>query len=261
VKQLIVNADDFGFTRDVNAGIVECHRAGILTATTLMANGEAFEHAVELARENPTLDIGVHLVLVGGPRQPQSVLGFMAKLAQGGDDLVGVMRSQIETILRAGIHPSHLDTHKHTHLAPRVLQAVIQVAREFRIPWVRKPADFDLRLQGTPLLKRAVNSGVRFFANGFDRQLEAAGCRCTDHFTGFEVTGRMRIPELSRILRHLPDGLTELMCHPGFLGDELRAARTRLKQSRLHELEALTSPEIRRILTETGIQLTAYRDL
>jgi predicted glycoside hydrolase/deacetylase ChbG (UPF0249 family) len=65
VKRLIVNADDFGFTRDVNAGIVECHRNGILTATTLMANGDAFKDAVRLAKENPTLDIGVHLVLVG----------------------------------------------------------------------------------------------------------------------------------------------------------------------------------------------------
>ena len=65
-KQLVVNADDFGFTPDVNAGIVEAHRDGILTATTLMANGDAFEDAVRLARETPTLDIGCHLVLIGG---------------------------------------------------------------------------------------------------------------------------------------------------------------------------------------------------
>ena len=65
-RQLVVNADDFGFTPDVNEGIVEAHRHGILTATTLMANGAAFEDAVRLARERPTLDIGCHLVLIGG---------------------------------------------------------------------------------------------------------------------------------------------------------------------------------------------------
>src|ERR1700693_2292290 len=65
-KQLIVNADDFGFTPDVNEGIVESHRRGILTATTLMANGAAFDDAVRLSRETPTLDIGCHLVLIGG---------------------------------------------------------------------------------------------------------------------------------------------------------------------------------------------------
>src|SRR5208283_3527101 len=65
-KRLVVNADDFGFTPDVNRGIVDAHRRGILTATTLMANGSAFDDAVRLARETPTLDIGAHLVLVGG---------------------------------------------------------------------------------------------------------------------------------------------------------------------------------------------------
>jgi len=73
LKRLIVNADDFGFTRDVNQGIVEAHREGILTATTLMATGPAFEDAVRLARENPSLDVGCHLVLVGAPPYPATV--------------------------------------------------------------------------------------------------------------------------------------------------------------------------------------------
>jgi chitin disaccharide deacetylase len=261
VKRLIVNADDFGFTRDVNAGIVECHRNGILTATTLMANGDAFEDAVRLAKENPTLDIGVHLVLVGGPGQPASVGALMAQLAQGRQDLAGEMRRQVQTILDAGLAPTHLDTHKHTHLVPSVLNAVVRVSREFKIAWVRKPADFTMPPQASPLLKKVVNKGVQFVAGRFDRILQRAGCRFTDHFTGFEVTGRLGTVELISILRHLPDGLTELMCHPGYLGDELRGAPTRLKESRVKELQALTSPEVRAALTETGIQLTAYTDL
>lgn len=261
MKRLIVNADDFGFTRDVNAGIVECHRNGILTATTLMANGDAFEDAVRLAKENPSLDIGVHLVLVGGPGQPASVPTLMAQLAKGGQDLVGEMRRQIQTILDAGLAPSHLDTHKHTHLAPPVLRAVVQVSCEFNIPWIRKPADFTMPAQASPLLKKAVNKTVQFAARRFDAILQRAGRRFTDHFTGFEVTGGLRKAELLNILGHLPDGLTELMCHPGFLGDELRAAGTRLKESRVRELEALTSQEARDILAQAGIVLTTYRDL
>jgi chitin disaccharide deacetylase len=260
VKQLIVNADDFGFTRDVNAGIVECHRKGILTATTLMANGDAFDDALRLAKENPSLDIGVHLVLVGGPGQPASVPALMVQLAKG-KDVESEMRRQVQTILNAGISPSHLDTHKHTHLAPIVLRAVVRISREFDIPWIRKPADFTMPAQSSPLLKKVVNAGVQFAANRFDGVLQRAGRKFTDHFTGFEVTGRLRTPELLAILRHLPDGLTELMCHPGFLGEELRAAPTRLKESRVKELEALTSPEARAMLAEAGIQLTTYRDL
>jgi predicted glycoside hydrolase/deacetylase ChbG (UPF0249 family) len=261
VKRLIVNADDFGFTPDVNAGIVECHRNGILTATTLMANGDAFADAVRLAKENPSLDIGVHLVLVGGPGQPRSVPALIAELAKRRMDVAGEMRRQVTRILEAGLAPSHLDTHKHTHLAPLVLQAVIDISREFRIPWVRKPADFTMPVQAAPILKRIVNAAVQFTASRFDGVLQNAGCRFTDHFTGFEVTGRLGKPELIGILTHLPDGLTELMCHPGYLGEDLRRSRTRLKESRERELLALTSPEVREIVTNTGVQLTAYRDL
>jgi chitin disaccharide deacetylase len=261
VKQLIVNADDFGFTRDVNAGIVECHRNGILTATTLMANGDAFEDAVRLAKENPTLDIGVHLVLVGGPGQPPSLPAFMVQLARSRRNLAAEMRLQVQTILDAGLRPSHLDTHKHTHLAPPVLRAVIQTSREFDIPWVRRPADFTMPAHSSPFFKKLVNKAVQFAANRFDNALHRGGCRFTDHFTGFEVTGRLGTPELLSILRHLPDGITELMCHPGYLREELGSAPTRLKESRVKELEALTSPEARAILSETGVQLTTYRDL
>jgi predicted glycoside hydrolase/deacetylase ChbG (UPF0249 family) len=261
VKRLIVNADDFGFTRDVNAGIVECHKNGILTATTLMANGEAFEDAVRLAKENPSLDIGVHLVLVGGPGQPESVAGLMGQLVRGRVDLAGEMRRQVDTILAAGISPTHLDTHKHTHLAPPVLSAVMAMSREFGIPWVRKPADFIMPRSAAPVLKRVVTLGVRTVASRFDNALLKAGCRFTDHFTGFEMTGRMGTAELVDLIRHLPEGLTELMCHPGVLGPELRNAPTRLKESREKELRALTAVETRNAILETRVQLTTYRDL
>jgi predicted glycoside hydrolase/deacetylase ChbG (UPF0249 family) len=208
VKRLIVNADDFGFTRDVNAGIVECHRNGILTATTLMANGRAFDDAVRLAKANPSLDIGVHLVLVGGPGQPPSLAGLMAQLARKRVDLYGEMRRQVRIILDAGILPTHLDTHKHTHLAPAVLQAVVRISRDFGIPWVRKPADFAMPVRAAPFLKKIVNAGVRAAAGRFDRVLRDAGCRFTDHFTGFEITGRMKTKDLVELIRHLPDGLT-----------------------------------------------------
>ena len=88
MKRIIVNADDFGFTADVNEGIVAAHRRGILTATSLMANGEAFDDAVRLARETPTLDIGCHLVLIGGeslltgqplPASVPELLGALAR--------------------------------------------------------------------------------------------------------------------------------------------------------------------------------------
>ncbi len=83
MKYLIPNADDFGYTRDVNEGIIHAHREGILTATTLMATGAAFDHAVALARQNPGLDVGVHLVLVGSDGFPPTVARLIGRDRDG----------------------------------------------------------------------------------------------------------------------------------------------------------------------------------
>ena len=261
--RLIVNADDFGFTRDVNAGIVEAHRHGILTATTLMANGEAFDQAVALSREVPTLDIGVHLVMVQGRsvldpsrEMPATVPDLIRALLRGGIPVYEEARAQVQRIVDAGIRPSHIDTHKHTHLLPPVLDAVSRVAREFGIEWVRRPFDFGTD-SGAKVLKRAVALGMRAMAPKFVRTLD--GLKTTDHFTGFQVTGRLDSRSLAATLERLPEGLTEFMCHPGRLGPELRAARTKLKESREVELSALTAPETRRVLERRGIRLVNYR--
>lgn len=269
MKWLVVNADDFGFTRDVNAGIIEAHTKGILTATTLMANGAAFDDAVRLARENPTLDIGCHLVLVGGPsllrdgaQLPLSVLDLLKLLALRRIDPYRELRAQVERILESGLTPAHLDTHKHTHLAPPVLDAVTRISQEFGIPWIRRPFDFPLSGGAPiPLSKRLLSRSLQFLRLRMHSKLSRHGCRTTDHFAGFQLTGYLRTAELVRLLQALPDGLTEFMCHPGYCTDELRACRTRLKESRERELEALKHPDVKVALEANGIRLVRYRDL
>ena len=263
-RRLIVNADDFGFTRGVNLGIVEAHRRGILTATTLMANGAAFDHAVEVARETPSLDVGCHLVLVGGQSVadpgralPRTVRALGLHLVRG-DWVEREFEAQVEWILAAGLRPSHLDTHKHTHLAPPVLKALCRIARKYAIPWVRRPFDLPLTA-AAPLKTRAVNAGLQSMRGPFDRVLRRYGCRTTDYFAGFQLTGRFRAGELAELIRQLPDGLTEFMCHPGHCTEELRAATTRLKESRAEELAALVSGEVRRAVEEAGVELVNYR--
>jgi predicted glycoside hydrolase/deacetylase ChbG (UPF0249 family) len=267
---LVVNADDFGFTPDVNAGIIEAHRRGILTAATLMANGAAFDDAVRLARANPTLDIGCHLVLIGGnsltapgAALPATVPSLLATLAARRLSVYQELLLQIRKIVDAGLAPTHLDTHKHTHLAPPVLEAVARLSEEFRIPWVRRPFDLPLTAMrsGVSWQKRLGSDGLRLLCGRFHRVLDRHHCRTTDHFAGFQITGRFRAAELAALLRSLPPGLTEFMCHPGYLGEHLAKARTRLKQSRRDELEALTSPEVRQALAESHIQLVTFREL
>jgi predicted glycoside hydrolase/deacetylase ChbG (UPF0249 family) len=267
-KRLIVNADDFGFTPDVNLGIVAAHREGILTASTLMANGEAFDDAVRLARETPALDLGCHLVLISG----RSVLPPYAPLPASAPELLRALAArrirvydelaaQVRKILAAGLQLTHLDTHKHTHLAPPVLDAVARIAEEFDIRWVRRPFDIPLTIPGggIPMLKRATSSGLQVLRGRFHRVLTSHGCRTTDHFAGFQITGRFRAPELARLIRGLPEGLTEFMCHPGYCGVHLRQAHTRLKESRQREMEALIAPEVRAALVEAEVELVNYR--
>jgi predicted glycoside hydrolase/deacetylase ChbG (UPF0249 family) len=249
-RLLVVNADDFGFTADVNRGIIEAHRNGILTATTLMANGRAFDDALQRARENPSLDIGCHLVLIGGesvadPRRPlpASVPELVRAVGLSRLSVHEELAAQLRRLLAAGIRPTHLDTHKHTHLLPAILSAVARVSRAFGIPWIRKPLP------------------VPVLGSLLEWRLRRNGCRTTDHFAGFSLTGRFGTAELVRSMKGLHDGVTEFMCHPGFCGEELRGAHTRLKESRVRELEALTAPETRRTIEEEQIRLVSYRDL
>ena len=266
-KLLVVNADDFGFTPDVNSGIVEAHREGILTATTLMANGSAFEDAIRLARETPSLDIGCHLALIGGHSLvtgepfPSSPARLAAKLALGRIRVYDELAAQIRKIVAAGIRPTHIDTHKHTHLAPSVLDAVARLAEEFDIPWVRCP--FDLPLQtlraAIPPGKQLTSGAIALMRGRFARVLATHGLRATDHFAGFQITGRLDAARLAELLAHLPEGSTELMVHPGHHGPALGAAPTRLKQSRQDELAALCAPVVRAALQRHGIELVNYR--
>jgi predicted glycoside hydrolase/deacetylase ChbG (UPF0249 family) len=161
----------------------------------------------------------------------------------------------VQRILGAGIQPTHLDTHKHTHLLPQVLDAVARISQDFRIPWVRKPFDFA----GQPGGVGWKNQLMAMRRGAFQRVLTGRGCRSTDWFSGFRVTGAYDAEALVALIHALPEGSTEFMCHPGVLTDELRAAPTRLKESRAAELRALTSPAVRAALQESGVTLANYR--
>jgi predicted glycoside hydrolase/deacetylase ChbG (UPF0249 family) len=268
-RKLVVNADDFGFTPDVNRGILDAHRDGILTATTLMANGEAFDDAARMARQTPTLDIGCHLVLIGGRSLvsgkafPRSVPQLLWALVRGELNPYREMAAQVRCIRAAGFEPSHLDTHKHTHLAPPVLDALARVSEEFGVRWVRRPFDYPgSGLDGiVPAATAAASRAMGLVRGRFERVLARHGCCWTDSFAGFQVTGRYRTAELLKLLETLPPGSTELMCHPGHCGPALRAARTRLKESRERELAALVAAEVRSAVERLDIRLVRYLEL
>jgi hopanoid biosynthesis associated protein HpnK len=287
MKELILNADDFGYTRGVNEGIIRAHRDGILTSATLMANGPAFDDAVERGKANPALGIGCHLVLTGGfavapweeipslvgpdGRLPESLGDLVARVSSGSvrtKEIERELRAQIEKIRRAGIEPTHLDTHKHTHVHPRVMNALGRVALELGITRVRNPVEnlrdswTTARSEGAALIPNlAASAAVRAVASPFKAISLKYGLHSPDRFLGLAVTGKLSAAALCRLIDTLRDGKTEIMMHPGICDAELAGTGSRLQQQRQTEMEGLLAPEPRRAVSQRGIRLISYREL
>ena len=286
MKRLIVNADDFGFTRGVNAGIVGAFKSGIVTSTTIMANGEAFEDAVSLARANPELGVGCHLALVGGlpvvsPSEipslvdgdgalPVTLTKLVIKIARGQvptEEIAREFRAQVQRVLNSGIQITHLDSHKHSATHPRVMGALVRVATEFGIKCVRNPFEsvfagrLDLRPKWAYLKQFALSAAIAPAAIEFTRIAREHGLKTPDRFLGVKLTGLLDTAAIRRIMESLREGTTELMCHPGINDDDLAKAHTRLRQERERELESLGDTGLRGFAQELGIELISYREL
>ncbi|MGZ4888475.1 MAG: carbohydrate deacetylase [Candidatus Angelobacter sp.] len=285
MRRLIVNADDFGLTAGVNRAIAEGNRAGVVTSATLMANAQASEAAIDLARAQPSLKTGCHVVLIDGvpltenlPSLTNGLPRFRTSLKQfamaavrkqiAAEEIQREVEAQIRKIQSRGITLTHVDSHKHTHMFPHVLRPVLRAAKTCGIRAIRNPFE-PLRswpagmVLGSPglWLRSAGVMAFQMFAGEFRRALNEEGMVSTDGTVGIAVTGMLDQRKLLGILEALPDGTWELVCHPGYSDADLQAAGTRLTQSREVELSALTSAETRTALAQRQIELISYADL
>jgi hopanoid biosynthesis associated protein HpnK len=288
MKKAILNADDFGLSPGVNRGILAAFRHGILTSTTLLANLEAFDDAVTLAQQNPDLPVGIHLSLLWGrpvsdPAEVPSLVdhtgyfptsfGVLARRYFSGrlalDQVRSELRRQVRKVLDAGLQPTHLDTHKHIHCLPGILDALAAVAAEFKIDKVRLPLDNGLaakaRRQGLRGLEAPWRDAldrqlIRLLCRRGNRRLEARGLRTTDHFIGIEYSRALSSEVLAFILRNLESGVTEVMCHPGY--DDPPALRfSHSPPDRELQLKALMDDAAKAAVASCGVELVSYRDL
>jgi hopanoid biosynthesis associated protein HpnK len=290
MKRLVVNADDFGLTENTNQGIAEAHRRGILTSATLLANGEAFDSAVELARGSPELGVGVHLNLTHGlPVSDHSLVPSLvdhnghlfdapAKLARRIlahrvclAEVERELAAQIEKVQASGIAATHLDSHKHVHMLPGVFPVVVRLAQQYRISGVRLAVERTAGLggmlrshpaaAGTILMQHLQGRALALLAPQCRERLRQAKLASSMYFFGITQTGFLDGEALDTLLWNLPEGSSELMCHPGYADDALRQTGTRLVQQRERELQALTRPATRKLVAALGIQLVDYRGL
>lgn len=262
VSRLIVNADDFGLTSGVNRAIVELHAAGTLTSATLMARAAATDEAIDIAKATPSLGVGCHVVLVGGTPVSEGLetlvadrkffptLGAFLKNLYSGhihtEEIERETRQQIASLLQRGLTLTHIDTHKHTHMFPRVLQPVLRAARSCGIREVRNPFEPAWSVNATPnapFVRKTQVHVLRLLEARFRRIVAEEGFTTTAGALGVLATGTLDAQSIRSIAAALPkdDAVYELVTHPGYNDAELAQANTRLLASRDVEREALAA--------------------
>jgi hypothetical protein len=280
-QRLIINADDFGLCESVNKGIVEAYTKGVLTSTTLMANMPAAEQAVDLAKNLPTLGVGVHLNLTAGKPLCQDntvklILDSQGHFALSPDKLAlaslitGKVRTAIETELASqiqwlidkSIKPTHLDSHKHIHSFPAIFPIVCRLAKRFGISAIRytfEPKQVSqLPWPVTDRESRKRASLVRTMAkiNHWQNPLFFK----TDALLGVNHVGKINTVFMRAVSLYNTASTAELMTHPGYAYD-LDATRTRLVKQREVEIEALCSEKTKQYFKDAGIKLIHYGQL
>ena len=284
MKRLIVNADDLGADEGRNAGILEAVRAGVVKSVSLLANGPATEEALKAIRDEKyeEVSIGVHLNLSEG-----KPISSDLRLLAGNDgafpgkaaaqhlllqknnpelekEVFREVDAQIGLLLKAGISLSHLDGHQHLHIFPAVRKAAIGAAKKHGIPWIRlaqEPCPVSEEEQIPEDLKSEAKRFSDLSAGAFPL-LAGTGIRTTDHFCGLYLKGRLSPALLERYVVGLPEGLTELMVHPGrvWVGAAAGPFSGFSTIDREKELEALLSPLFERAVLQNRVSPISFRE-
>jgi len=270
MRRLIVNADDFGFTPAVTAGILEAHAAGSVTSTSMMVRCAGWDEGVRQAKATASLGVGLHLnLLVGAPIASVPSLtdrasGRFAPLATlvrrallgrlDAAEVAAECEAQLLAMREAGIRVTHIDSHRHTHALPVVRGAVAAVAARLGLP-LRRPVESHLRIAGG--LASQLHRGLI----GLSWRATSAGAprtRAADHFVGVSMQGAGTFArQFAAAVDALAEGTTEIMVHPGRVDDALMAIDGYTWQ-RERELDALTSPGVRDRLRRPGLSLIGF---
>ncbi len=281
MKSLIVNADDFGLHSSVNHGIIEGYKNGCLRSTSFVAAGSAADEAAALSRENPGLGVGIHLTLVAErpvlpPEQIPSLIGengyllpdhtaFIRRYITGkirSEELRAECEAQILRARELGLNLTHIDSHQHLHVLPGVTRIVIDLAHQYGFSKMRLPAEPFLFRGGYPgsAGRYVAKCGLTSCALIAKGSIRSNHILTPDSFFGMLAGGHLYQRHFAAILRALPDGVSEVMVHPG--------KDNRVLDNIYHwgyhweeELASVTSEEAMEIIETQKIRLISYGEL
>lgn len=276
--QLIVNADDFGMSRQVNQGVIRAFSRGVLTSCSLMVSGDAFQEAVELARQNPGLAVGLHLVAICGkavlpardiPALVDSEGRFSAQPTRAGlkyyfspesrRQLRMEIEAQFEKFKATGLPMSHVDGHLHMHVHPVIFGTILDLAPRYGTRAVRVPCGElgpAFRLDQSQYMKKLQHAFLFWMLSRYmRRKLSRQGLVYADRVFGNLLSGRINERHFLGILPSLQPGFHEIYFHPA---ERPASSPTAEQRQCALELEALLSPAVRSRLQELGIGLSTY---
>jgi len=281
-RKLVINADDFGYSKSVNQAIVKAHTAGILTSASLMVTGDAFCEAVELARNHPSLGVGLHLVigtgksalrpdliphLVNGlgefPNDPLTVgLRYQFNTAAR-KELLQEIRAQLQRFKSTGLEMTHVDGHLHNHVHPYVLHCLVLLSKEFGIRFIRLPNEelaIHWKTGGRPGLGVMVIWAIfRLLRVYGKRLLSSHKIGYCERVYGLLKTGEITEDYLCELLPEVKGNIVEIYAHPCIsLNTSLP---TKQEINGQLELDALTSKAVAKCLKESGFTAVSFSSL
>lgn len=281
-RRLIVTADDFGLSAEVNEAVEQAHREGVLTCASLMVTGPAFADAVRRARRMPGLGVGLHLAIYDAPaahREPSRIapdgqaLGLDSPVTGAAIMLSSKVRAaarrevqaQFEAYRKTGLALGHFDGHHHCHQHPAILAMGIAAGRSLGLKAVRVPYEpygFSRRVAGGGLRPGRVAHVLGHYPLALEmrRQIRAAGLRCNDAFFGKNDAGAVGEDTLLAMVAALPEGVTEAGLHPA--SSPWSAPHSPPADWRpAEELAALVGPALRAAIASSGVCLIRWADL
>jgi len=282
MKVLVVNADDMGVSDDIDSGIIECFKNGIVRDTSILATGEYFAHAVGLLKENKITAAGVHISLTGGfksvlPHEKVRTITdkngvfaghfpeFISAYASGRisrAEVAAECAAQIAKVKKENFYISHLDSHEHIHMFPPVLDIVMQAAKDEKVPYIRIPNE---KVPFAKLAAEPVNwfrhAALSVFCCMAKKAFQKNGSLMyNNHFLGHFHAHKLTEGDFLSFINDLPDGVTEIGCHPGFFGANISRTRPWYKSCE-EEVKALCSDSVKLAIKEKGIRLCSYGEM
>ena len=286
MKKLIVTADDFGLSNEVNQAVFQAHTQGILTSASLMISAPAVAEAIAMAKDMPTLGVGLHLTLVEGssvlpheeiPDLVDANQKFSNDIVRSGiryffspkikKQIEKECEAQIKKFLETGLSLDHIDSHNHLHIHPTIANIVIKLAKKYSIPAVRLPLPVNKLLMNVIPAKAGIQISARLQLMVMlpstlllRRKLRRSHIKYNDVIFGLSETGAMVEEAWKKIIPQIKEGVTEVYTHPALLTTGI-LKETMPDYQHQKELSALMSPQIRDQLSKAGIELTSFSAL